>query len=297
MPRQYFLLFILLFSFVPSIEAESMEEGITSKNTRNVVPPLQKKPRETHTLQRNFGFYKIVSGDTLTHIAKKFTISKKKLLDFNLLPLDSILKIGQKLKMPLPQMMIDAITTATYTIESGDTLLAIASKFKVNPKDLVRLNHIKSNTRVREGKKLTLPLPYVLKKLAKEKKKRLERQRLAKLKKKNKRTKMLRGFSNKKLRVTATAYTSHRNQTDRTPFLAAWNNRIRPGMKLIAVSRDLITRYGLRNGTKVRIGGLPGYYVVKDKMNKRYRRRIDIYMGLNKRKALRWGRRSVTIHY
>jgi len=42
MPRQYFLLFILLFSFVPSIEAESMEEGMTSKNTRNVVPPLQK---------------------------------------------------------------------------------------------------------------------------------------------------------------------------------------------------------------------------------------------------------------
>jgi len=297
MPRQYFLIFILLFSFVPSIEAEGMEEGMASENTRNVVPHMQKKPRETDMLQSNFGFYKIVSGDTLTHIAKKFTISKRKLLDFNLLPSDSILKIGKKLKIPLSQMMIDAITTATYTIESGDTLLAIASKFKLKPKDLVRLNHIKSNTMIRKGKKLILPFPYVLKRLAKEKKKRLEQQRLAKLKKKNKRTKMLRGFRNKKLRVTATAYTSHRNQTDRTPFLAAWNNRIKPGMKLIAVSRDLISKYGLRNGTKVRIGGLPGYYIVKDKMNKRYRRRIDIYMGLNKRKALHWGRRSVIIHY
>jgi 3D (Asp-Asp-Asp) domain-containing protein len=68
-------------------------------------------------------------------------------------------------------------------------------------------------------------------------------------------------------------------------------------MKIIAVSRDMLTRYGLRNGSKVKIGGLPGYYTVRDKMNKRYRKRIDIYMGVNRRKALRWGRRSVVIYY
>jgi len=59
----------------------------------------------------------------------------------------------------------------------------------------------------------------------------------------------------------------------------------------------MLTRYGMRNGTKVRIGGLRGYYRVRDKMNKRYRKRIDIYMGLNLRKALRWGRRSVVIYW
>ena len=108
---------------------------------------------------------------------------------------------------------------------------------------------------------------------------------------------MIRGFGKHKLRVTATAYSSHKGQTDKTPFLAAWNNRIRPGMKIVAVSRDLITRYGLRNGTKIRIGGLKGYYRVRDKMNKRFRRRIDIYMGVNRRRALRWGRRSVVIYW
>jgi len=55
--------------------------------------------------------------------------------------------------------------------------------------------------------------------------------------------------------------------------------------------------YGLRNGTKVRIGGLPGIYHVRDKMNKRYKNRIDIYMGLDRQKALRWGRRSVKIYW
>ncbi len=99
----------------------------------------------------------------------------------------------------------------------------------------------------------------------------------------------------KRIRVTATAYTSHRNQTDRTPFLAAWNNRIRPGMKIIAVSHDLIRKYGLTNGVRVKIKGLKGYYVVRDKMNKRFRNRVDLYMGVNKRRALRWGKRRITI--
>lgn len=108
---------------------------------------------------------------------------------------------------------------------------------------------------------------------------------------------MVHGFGKHKLRITATAYTSHRNQTDSTPFLAAWNNRLRPGMKIIAVSRDLLKQYGMKNGTKVRISGLQGYYSVRDKTNKRYRKRIDIYMGRDRRRALRWGRRSVVIYW
>jgi hypothetical protein len=42
------------------------------------------------------------------------------------------------------------------------------------------------------------------------------------------------------LRVTATAYNSLPGQTDNTPDLAAWGDRLRPGMKAIAVSRDLL---------------------------------------------------------
>lgn len=101
-------------------------------------------------------------------------------------------------------------------------------------------------------------------------------------------------YSNR-LRVTATAYTSHVGQTDSTPNIAAWGDRLRPGMKAIAVSRDLLKVYGLKRGQKVRIKGLKGEYLVLDKMNKRWRKKIDIYMGMNKRKAFRWGRRKVEI--
>ena len=96
------------------------------------------------------------------------------------------------------------------------------------------------------------------------------------------------------LTVTSTAYTSCRRETDRTPYLAVWNNRLKPSVKSIAVSRDLL-KLGLTNGTKVKISGLKGHYIVLDKMNKRWKKKIDIYMGCNLKKARKWGKRKVTI--
>ena len=98
------------------------------------------------------------------------------------------------------------------------------------------------------------------------------------------------------LEVTATAYTSTVCQTDRTPYLAAWNNRLKPNVKSIAVSRDLLD-LGLTNGTKVRIDGYKHTYTVLDKMNKRWKNKIDIYMGCDRKRAMRWGKRKVTIRW
>jgi len=99
---------------------------------------------------------------------------------------------------------------------------------------------------------------------------------------------------NKTIKVTATAYNSLSKQTDSTPHLAAWGDILKPGMKVIAVSRDLL-KMGLKRNTAVRIKGLDGVFFVKDKMAKRWQRKIDIYMGKNRRKALNWGRRNVEI--
>ena len=99
------------------------------------------------------------------------------------------------------------------------------------------------------------------------------------------------------LKVTATAYTSHVAQTDSTPNIAAWGDKLYPGMKVIAVSRDLLHIYGLKHGTKVRIKGLSGEYLVLDKMNKRWKKKIDIYMGKDLKKAYKWGRRKVELRW
>ena len=89
--------------------------------------------------------------------------------------------------------------------------------------------------------------------------------------------------------VTITAYNSVRSQTDGDPTIAAWGDRLKPGMKAVAVSHDLMKR-GLTRGKKIKIKGLKGYYVVLDRMSRRWKKRIDIYMGNNVRKARRWGR-------
>ncbi len=98
------------------------------------------------------------------------------------------------------------------------------------------------------------------------------------------------------LEVTATAYTSNPKETDSTPSLAAWGDTLRPGMNAISVSRDLI-KMGLCHGVEVSIDGLEGKYKVLDKMNKRWRRKIDIYMGKDIKKAKDWGKRKVVIHW
>ncbi|WP_271271288.1 3D domain-containing protein [Aliamphritea hakodatensis] len=109
---------------------------------------------------------------------------------------------------------------------------------------------------------------------------------------------MLSGCSNgeSSMEVTATAYTSTPGETDSTPSLAAWGDTLKPGMKSIAVSRDLIAA-GLTHKTIVRIEGLEGEYRVLDKMNRRWEKKIDIYMGEDRKKALQWGKRKVTIFW
>lgn len=236
------------------------------------------------------GTYRIVSGDSLSRIAKKFGLETTEIAKFNGLNQNTTLRIGQKLKLPFDQTMVDAFIAAQYTVEEGDTLLSIAKKFKVYARDIVKFNAIKDATTVQKGKILKLPLSYVLDRIDKAKRAEARKKPGTKLD-------MIGSLGTHKLRVTATAYTSHENQTDDTPFLAAWNNQLVPGEKSIAVSRDLLSRYGMRNKTKVRISGLKGYYEVRDKMNKRYKKRIDIYMGLNLKKALKWGRRSVVIYW
>jgi 3D (Asp-Asp-Asp) domain-containing protein len=96
------------------------------------------------------------------------------------------------------------------------------------------------------------------------------------------------------LRVKATAYNSVHTQTDQTPSIGAWGDRLEPGMKAIAVSHDLVA-LGLERGERVRIHGLEGEYVVIDRMSSRWKKKIDIYMGEDVRAARHWGIRDVEI--
>lgn len=99
------------------------------------------------------------------------------------------------------------------------------------------------------------------------------------------------------IQVTATAYNSVEAQTKKgDPTLAAWGDVLKPGMKSIAISRDFLKEGILEHNSEVMIEGLEGTYLVKDKMNKRWTRKIDIYMGLDEQAARNWGKQEVELY-
>jgi len=86
--------------------------------------------------------------------------------------------------------------------------------------------------------------------------------------------------------VTLTIYSPVIGETDSTPNITASGFKINTKHperhKIIAVSRDLKKKW--KFNTKVRItngGKYNGVYTVKDVMNKRYKNRIDILVGVN----------------
>lgn len=101
----------------------------------------------------------------------------------------------------------------------------------------------------------------------------------------------------KSLEVEATAYNSIASQSGGSnPAVGAWGDTLDPSVKSIAVSQDLI-ELGLTHGSKVQIEGLPGEYLVLDKMHYRWEKKIDIYMGTDVNKAREWGIKKVTIRW
>jgi 3D (Asp-Asp-Asp) domain-containing protein len=106
----------------------------------------------------------------------------------------------------------------------------------------------------------------------------------------------VRASAAREILVTVTAYNSTPAQTDSTPFLAAHNTVLTPGMRVIAVSRDLEAA-GLRHGTRVRIEGLPGEWKVADRMARHQRNAIDVYMGLDVVRAREFGKRKLRVSW
>ncbi|GAA4899460.1 3D domain-containing protein [Flaviramulus aquimarinus] len=98
------------------------------------------------------------------------------------------------------------------------------------------------------------------------------------------------------LYVTATAYNAVIEQTDSNPSITAFGDSLKPGLKCVAVSRDLL-RLGLRHNIPIKIEGLEGIYIVNDKMHSRWIKSIDVYMGEDIKAAKQWGRKRVCIDY
>jgi len=97
--------------------------------------------------------------------------------------------------------------------------------------------------------------------------------------------------SRSKRLVKVTAYSPRSEETDSTPFITAYNTKVRPG--IIAVSRDLFAK-GWTFGRKVYIKSL-GVFTIEDLMAKRKKNQVDVFIP-ETTKALSFGRRNLEIH-
>ena len=91
--------------------------------------------------------YKVVKGDTLYSIAKKFGVSVDSIINDNGLKSNN-LSIGQNLKIrsnEVEECFGEDIPSSTYTVVKGDSLYSISKKFGVSVDSLKKKNNLSSN--------------------------------------------------------------------------------------------------------------------------------------------------------
>ena len=109
------------------------------------TPPVKAEP------QFKVESYKVQRGDTLYSIASQSKMSLSELADLNNLSTNSGLQVGQSIKIPAGSTVPD-----TYTVQSGDSLTAIASKYNLGMDYIADLNNMSRTAGLRVGQKLKL---------------------------------------------------------------------------------------------------------------------------------------------
>ena len=117
--------------------------------------------------QNEFDSHKVKHGETLSTIARKYRTNIAYLREINELPRKKKLKIGQRLLVPdrgASKVKNKSKNTETqivkgsfYIVQPGDTLASIAEKYKISVLDLKKTNKLSRKSKIRTGRRLSLP--------------------------------------------------------------------------------------------------------------------------------------------
>jgi LysM repeat protein len=137
------------------------------------VAPLEPIASESQTVEvvgASFEYYTVIKGDSLWSIAKRFNVSLDELYAANDLNMNSLLRIGQEIQVPVDGATADVLSvspdsyqptslnqgTSSYTVQRGDTLSSIAKKYDSSVREIKAVNG-KVSDLIRVGETLTVP--------------------------------------------------------------------------------------------------------------------------------------------
>lgn len=125
---------------------------------RKEVPQMQKS--STSSSSSATKYHTVAEGETLGAIAMKYKVTTKQIVEWNKLSNPDALSIGQKLRVSAITSKSTTTTTKAssttkyHTVADGDTLGAIAIKYKVTTKQIVEWNKLSNPDALRIGQKL-----------------------------------------------------------------------------------------------------------------------------------------------
>ena len=133
---------------VNSILAENDEAIDGLKPGQELKIPFESLlPRQTSAADTNrFVYHKVLKGETIYSITKKYNIEEKKLISYNHPYIDNGLKegdyviVGEKKKATSTTNSVFLSSSDSYTVLSGETIYGISKKLNVLQDDLLKWN-------------------------------------------------------------------------------------------------------------------------------------------------------------
>lgn len=113
-------------------------------------------------------FHTVEAGDNLRRLSQRYRVAVKDIQRWNGLGPDDPIKLGQKLNIwtdevgSKPAKIAANSTTKKvgYTVQNGDSLTAIATRFNLEIGDILRWNQINPRELLQPGQRLTLFVPH-----------------------------------------------------------------------------------------------------------------------------------------
>ena len=159
---------------VASLNAISRNAGLRVgqrlKLTGEAAEPVRESVAETVSKHVKSDSHVVKSGETLSSIARQYHLQVKYLADLNGLNANGNVRIGQRLKIvgdvptdkkaedvKVAAKPVSSRATESYTVKSGESLNAIASRLGITVTELAELNNLSPRAGLRVSQTIQIP--------------------------------------------------------------------------------------------------------------------------------------------